>query len=925
MSNLEAILDRIRTYIYLRSVHPTEWFEDFDKLRTGRVTVDQFHRCLETVKIQLNNDEFNTLAEEYMDNGYVNYRRFIDTIQDVFSDKDMEKNPHATCKNARQVVSRTLGNIDSGNFDIKYKALFAKLSHQISTRGVHIRESYQDFDRHNTGTVTQSQFLRALPFRDLTAEEMQMLIQRYADPILRDVNYRRLITDINSFNNQNKPQETFPATQSRGLNSLLPHQLASIKTRSFNSNPDTLIQNFAAHVREKRVRIKEFFQQHDPLNKGLVTVPKFESTLVLFGFTFTEEDLHYLSSQYEETVNFTKYVRYLEFCHDVDHMENVVEQTLKTRSLSPPSTPGLKNVVDRIKEIIIRFRMNVLPTLQDFDRQNRGYITKIQFRRALSTLKIQITDQELELLAAEYEHENGVDYYKFIEDVDSTHKQQRRAFKPIGTDKQSIEDVFGKTPTGDRFVTPDQADEMIYQSKHGLLTKIDEHHEINSLLQELKRWSYINSVDFHDFLSDFDPHKIGEITQGQFRSGMGLSTYKLTDPEFELIVQNYSSPTRDGFIQWRRFSDDIIQSIAPLELTKDPTTTPPPPKDTFNPRARVQDRTPDTIPPEVERLLEIVARFVKSRRISLMEQFKDKDRFNHKRVTATGFAQVIQLIGVHISKGEIDVLCHYYNDTHTNFVDYTLFVQDVEAKVGMIFGDRASTSIVMNPIPKYGNEDSPYLVSKLSYDPDKETWEDIKSKLQTFVYKRRIRIQEFFHSFDNLNLGYVTHQKFRSVIGQTDLPLTSYQIDFLIKIFTVPDKEDMFDYRTFCHQVNKIFGKTELQKKPVDKGKPKTQALPDPSATLQALPSQEQMRIGQIIERMKRMVITRRMNIREQFADYDKAPHKNFITKQQFKQCIARLGLSTDPREFDVLCKKYRCTDLDDMNYQAFCNDIESE
>jgi hypothetical protein len=70
-------------------------------------------------------------------------------------------------------------------------------------------------------------------------------------------------------------------------------------------------------------------------------------------------------------------------------------------------------------------------------------------------------------------------------------------------------------------------------------------------------------------------------------------------------------------------------------------------------------------------------------------------------------------------------------------------------------------------------------------------------------------------------------------------------------------------------------------------------------------------------------VVTKRMNIEEQFMDYDRAPRKNYITKQQFKQCIARLGLSTNPREFDVLCKKYRCTDLDDMNYNAFCNDIE--
>jgi hypothetical protein len=149
------------------------------------------------------------------------------------------------------------------------------------------------------------------------------------------------------------------------------------------------------------------------------------------------------------------------------------------------------------------------------------------------------------------------------------------------------------------------------------------------------------------------------------------------------------------------------------------------------------------------------------------------------------------------------------------------------------------------------------------------------------------------------------------------------EIDYCINLFRVPDTNDMFDYRSFCHQINKIFEKKELEKKPVDKGKPRVTALPDPSATMQPLETYDDSKLTAILARMKNLVTTRRMNIREQFADYDKAPHKNFITKQQFKQCIARLGLSTDPGEYDVLCKRYRCTDLDDMNYHAFCDDID--
>ncbi|OHS96109.1 hypothetical protein TRFO_37751 [Tritrichomonas foetus] len=929
----DAVLDRLRTYIYLRDVHPMEWFEDFDKLNCGKITVEQFHRVFRTIRFELTDDEFKAIADQYItDKGLVDYRAFIDTIQNVFSNKDLEKTPNGTLYDSKALVTRQLGYSTSNNGeDNRYKALYAKMYHQILHRGVHIREAYQDFDRHNNGTVTQSQFFRAMPFTDLSAVEMQMLVKKYADPILRDINYRRLINDVNTWAQQNtKPQETFHMTP------FLPHQLNSIKMQSFDRDTDELMMSFAAHVREKRIRIIEFFKQHDPLNKGYILREKFEGVMTLFGYTFTDSNLLKIVEKYLVNYDSTEYVNYAEFCHDITNLGGTVENTLKTRNLPQKNVINhrLDAILSRVKDTIVKFRINVLPTIQDFDRLGRGYITRFQFHRALATLRIHITDEELGIICEVYEDENGVDFYKFVEDVDPTHTQSRRSFQPIGEDKASIIRVFGHTPTGDEFVTPDKADEMIYNSKRGLVKKVGESHDIDALLFEMKRWSYVNSVDFHDFLSDFDRNKINEITYGNFRTGIGLATYKLTDSEFELIKDNYTSPTRPGFIQWRRFADDIIQAIAPLNLEKDPVTTPQSPKDTFNPRYlsaaitrgvsnESEPAQPQTPPDNVKRLLEIVARLVKARRISLIEQFKDKDRFNHKRVTATGFAQIIQLIGAHLSKNEIDVLCGFYNDSANNFVDYTKFVDDIDQLVGLLFGDRAATSIVAQPIPPYNNDDSPYLISRKRTDLGNPQWEEIKTKLQTYIYKRRIRIEEFFLAFDNLRSGKVTDQKFRSVIGQTDLPLESDQIDFLINMFRVPDTNDMFDYRTFCHQLNKIFGKRELCKKPVDKGKPRTAALPDPSMTLQSLQIDDQQRLEQILKRMRYMVKTRRMNIREQFEDYDRMPHKNFITKQQFRQCIARLGLSTDPREFDVLCRKYKCTDLEDMNYHSFCDDVD--
>ena len=79
MVDLAELQDRIRTHMYLQSIQPDDWFEDFDKLRSGRVTVDRFRRCFEFIRFRLTDAEFNALVQEYGDRGQVCYRRFLDT------------------------------------------------------------------------------------------------------------------------------------------------------------------------------------------------------------------------------------------------------------------------------------------------------------------------------------------------------------------------------------------------------------------------------------------------------------------------------------------------------------------------------------------------------------------------------------------------------------------------------------------------------------------------------------------------------------------------------------------------------------------------------------------------------------------------------------------------------------------------------
>jgi hypothetical protein len=184
--------------------------------------------------------------------GSTNYRRFCGTIQNIYTNIALERGPQGHLKDSHKIVARTLNRV-SVNEDAESAMLLGKMAHRIVTRGANVRVAYTDFDDHNTGTVTVSQFMRAMPFRDLSATELEILVKRYADPVLRDIHYRRLHNDLKEYIRTENLQNN-PAARPSGPAVLLPHQRYSIEVCDFRQCPDEIRETFAKHLYEKRIR-----------------------------------------------------------------------------------------------------------------------------------------------------------------------------------------------------------------------------------------------------------------------------------------------------------------------------------------------------------------------------------------------------------------------------------------------------------------------------------------------------------------------------------------------------------------------------------------------------------------------------------------------------------------------------------------------
>lgn len=85
----------------MKRVRIEEFFRDFDKLRKGKVTINQFKSILSMMNFQLTDQEFDSLAQKYKTNdpdNLFNYFDFCHTINTAFTVKGIDKDPSATVK-----------------------------------------------------------------------------------------------------------------------------------------------------------------------------------------------------------------------------------------------------------------------------------------------------------------------------------------------------------------------------------------------------------------------------------------------------------------------------------------------------------------------------------------------------------------------------------------------------------------------------------------------------------------------------------------------------------------------------------------------------------------------------------------------------------------------------------------------------------
>lgn len=94
-TDVDDILARVRQVGLEQRIRISEFFRDFDKLRSGFITSNQFRMGLSMAKIPISHQEFQKLAETYKApkaGDHVKWRQFCDDADEIFTKKGLEKN-----------------------------------------------------------------------------------------------------------------------------------------------------------------------------------------------------------------------------------------------------------------------------------------------------------------------------------------------------------------------------------------------------------------------------------------------------------------------------------------------------------------------------------------------------------------------------------------------------------------------------------------------------------------------------------------------------------------------------------------------------------------------------------------------------------------------------------------------------------------
>lgn len=899
-----VIENKIRIHVESKGIRLSEFFIDYDRLRSGYVTRAQFGRVLDQViKTALTGEEMNVLFDKYdlKNNSNVNYKEFCANILKTFPDNDLKSDPqNFVYKNPEYLGTfRSMAKLNPSE-EADLKQLLATLNSYYARRNLDILEKFRDFDRNNIGILTISQFVRTMDEPVLKQSEIELLCRKFHHPERPGfINYLNFYNDVKSnpdvFKNSLSAQ-TGPIHVQNELGISVQDIVDKISVASYKFG----------------IRVHDFFKDMDQLRSGQVTGRQFITACsngLLKPANLCPDDVAQLAEYFRQP---NGRCDYKSFCDSVENVFSVPDMEKKplahvTRpprgllsrtlngNLSLQEEELVAECLETITQRVRKYKMQVFPYFKDFDRSTAftRNVSKIQFGRVLTTLNLMPNAEHYALLCMKFENNvNGdINYPLFCQVVD---------------DEYVASLIDDKHPELAELESAPKIDTRDFPPN---LTDID----LNELMARIRSHALSKRIRIKEFFSDHDPLNSGTITKSQFIRNLTSMGLTLNRAQTEVICLEYMHPADPLKCNWKRFEADLESVFTLQGLEKDPNARvadsgifilPPPGTVAWD------DESLDSSADNYKTVIANLKKVVEQRRLDCWPPFKDYDNLSHGHVTKKQFHQSLTKVGLYLPATDIAILeAKFINNKGFNYMEFLSRVQPVE-KEKLKYTDLKNELKALNSV-------------KATYES--KPMSDVQSilvKIKDIVFRRRISIYEWLRDHDKLNSGRLLKETFRRAINLCDLDIESSEIEYIIDYFSSTKDDRMVEYRSFCVEIEKAFCNDELEKNPLVEP---VQHIPsDPVESNYLLPNEVDS-----VDRAMRLVAERvrqhRMQLFPRFEDFDRIKN-GYCTQNQFIRVLNDLKLRTvvSTDELDCILKKFsvRIGTRDDVNYVSFSDNI---
>lgn len=903
------IENKIRIHVEASGVRLTEFFIDYDRLRSGNVTRAQFGRVLDQMlKTSLTSEELNVLFDKYdlKNDGKVNYKEFCNNIVRAFPDKDLNNDPNNYIyKNPEYLGTfRSMKKLNQQEED-ELRNLLGTLNSFCARRNMDILEKFRDYDRNNIGVVTESQFVRIMNEPPMKESELEILIRKYQHPDRKgSVNYLNFYNDIKSNPDVFKNSLGFPNGP------VLSKEESGLSIQEIIDKISTASYKFG-------IRVHDFFKDSDGLRSGMVTDRQFITGLTngfLKPANLCSEDIIQLSEYFKQPGG---RIDYKSFCDSVENVFTIPDMEKKPLAhvVRPPR--GLLNrtlngnlslyeedqvatCLQTMTERVRKYKMQVFPYFKDFDRSTAftRNVSKIQFGRVLTTLNLMPSTEMFTLLCKKFQDSvNGdINYPLFCQIVDDEY----------------VSSIIADTEP----VLEELENQEKLKSKELPLNLADI--DMNELIARIRSHVLSKRIRVKEFFQDMDPLNSGTVSKDQFIrciASFGLSSlgsFPINKSQTEALCREYIQSNDPLKCNWKKFESDLESVFTLHELEK-------------TPNARVAPTDIFILPPpgtvaweeeeldSAENYKTVIAnlkKVVNARRLDCWPPFKDYDNLSHGHVTRKQFYQSLTKIGLHMSEKDVAILeGKFMNKKGFNYLEFLTKLQP---------------TIVEGP--KYQNlKDELDRLNTVKATYESKPVDDVQSvlrKLKDQVFRRRISIYEWLRDHDKLNSGRLLKETFRRAIDLCQLELEPSEIELIINYFCSSKDDRMVEYKAFCFEIEKAFTNDELEKNPLMEA---VQHVPADPIMHNTLTPDENDSVNKSLREIAERVRQQRIQLFPRFEDFDRIKN-GYVTQNQFTRVLNDLKLRTaiGPTELEYLIKKYsvRIGTRDDINYVAFNDHI---